>query len=119
MINDIAPPATLAHLLEYDSTFGHIGREVIHDDSSLTVDGRRINITAERDPAALHLKAGAHAVLLPAPGKGVDATIVMGVNDHTYDRHRDRIISAASCTTNCLAPRSRCSTRISASTAAC
>ncbi|MGV9936765.1 type I glyceraldehyde-3-phosphate dehydrogenase [Streptomyces olivaceoviridis] len=128
-INDIAPPATLAHLLEYDSTFGHIGREVLHDDSSITVDGRRIDVTAERDPAALHwsdygadiviestgrfrdrdsaalhLKAGAHTVLLSAPGKGVDATIVMGVNDNTYDRHHDRIISAASCTTNCLGP---------------
>lgn len=131
-INDIAPPATLAHLLEYDSTFGHIGREVVHDDSSITVDGRRIAVTAERDPAALHwsdygadiviestgrfrdrdaaalhLKAGAHTVLLSAPGKGVDATLVVGVNDDTYDRHRDRIISAASCTTNCLAPMAK------------
>ncbi|MFF7389387.1 type I glyceraldehyde-3-phosphate dehydrogenase [Streptomyces scabiei] len=128
-INDITSPATLAHLLEYDSTFGRIGREVSHDDSSITVDGRRITVTAERDPAALrwadhgadivvestgrfrdresaalHLKAGAHTVLLSAPGKGVDATIVMGVNDGTYDRHRDRIVSAASCTTNCVAP---------------
>ncbi|MER5796139.1 type I glyceraldehyde-3-phosphate dehydrogenase [Streptomyces sp. NPDC001980] len=128
-INDITSPATLAHLLEYDSTFGHIGRDVVHDDSSITVDGRRIAVTAERDPgalnwldygagiviestgrfrdrdsAALHLKAGAHTVLLSAPGKGVDATIVMGVNDRTYDRHRHRIISAASCTTNCVAP---------------
>ncbi|MFC9931936.1 type I glyceraldehyde-3-phosphate dehydrogenase [Streptomyces sp. NPDC127190] len=131
-INDIAPPGTLAHLLEYDSTFGHIGRDVLHDDSSITVDGRRIAVTAERDPAALHwsdygadiviestgrfrdrdaaalhLKAGAHTVLLSAPGKGVDATLVMGVNDDTYDRHRDRIISAASCTTNCLAPMAK------------
>ena len=128
-INDIAPPATLAHLLEYDSTFGHIGRKVLHDADSITVDGRRIAVTAERDPAALHwsrygadivieatgrfrdrdsaalhLKAGAHTVLLSAPGKGVDATIVMGVNDDTYDRERDRIVSAASCTTNCVAP---------------
>ncbi|WP_405541309.1 type I glyceraldehyde-3-phosphate dehydrogenase [Streptomyces phaeochromogenes] len=128
-INDIASPATLAHLLEYDSTFGRIGRDVQHDDSSITVDGRRIAVTAERDPAALrwsdygagvvvestgrfrdrdsaalHLKAGAHTVLLSAPGKGVDATIVLGVNDDTYDRHHDRIISAASCTTNCVAP---------------
>ncbi|MEV6499034.1 type I glyceraldehyde-3-phosphate dehydrogenase [Streptomyces prunicolor] len=128
-INDITSPATLAHLLEYDSTFGRIGREVAHDDSSITVDGRRIAISAERDPAALHwsdygasvvvestgrfrdrdsaalhLKAGAHTVLLSAPGKNADATIVMGVNDTTYDRHRDRIVSAASCTTNCVAP---------------
>ena len=128
-INDITSPATLAHLLEYDSTFGRIGREVAHDDSSITVDGRRIAISAERDPAALHwsdygvsvvvestgrfrdrdsaalhLKAGAHTVLLSAPGRNADATIVMGVNDTTYDRHRDRIVSAASCTTNCVAP---------------
>lgn len=131
-INDISSPAALAHLLEYDSTFGRIGREVLHDDTSITVDGTRIGITAERDPeclrwsdwgagiviestgrfrdrdlAALHLKAGAHTVLLSAPGKGVDATIVMGVNDDTYDRHRHRIVSAASCTTNCLAPMAK------------
>ncbi|MEV7326031.1 type I glyceraldehyde-3-phosphate dehydrogenase [Streptomyces sp. NPDC093970] len=128
-INDVTSPATLAHLLEYDSTFGHIGRDVLHDDSSITVDGRRIAVTAERDPAALHwsdygtgivvestgrfrdrdsaalhLKAGAHTVLLSAPGKDVDATIVMGVNDASYDRHQHRIVSAASCTTNCVAP---------------
>ncbi|MFD5075061.1 type I glyceraldehyde-3-phosphate dehydrogenase [Streptomyces sp. NPDC058371] len=128
-VNDIAPPATLAHLLEYDSTFGRIGREVSHDDSSITIDGHRIAVTAERDPAALqwadhgadiviestghfrdrdsaalHLKGGAHTVLLSAPGKNADATIVMGVNDNTYDRQSDRIVSAASCTTNCVAP---------------
>ncbi|WP_075731178.1 type I glyceraldehyde-3-phosphate dehydrogenase [Streptomyces acidiscabies] len=128
-VNDIAPAATLAHLLEYDSTFGRLGREVGHDDRSITVDGRRIAVTAERDPAALrwgelgvelvvestgrfrdrdsaalHLKAGARGVLLSAPGKGVDATIVMGVNDGAYDREHDRIVSAASCTTNCVAP---------------
>ncbi|MGW0835087.1 type I glyceraldehyde-3-phosphate dehydrogenase [Streptomyces prunicolor] len=128
-VNDITSPATLAHLLEYDSTFGRIGREVSHDDTSITVDGRRIAVSAERDPAALHwsdygvsvvvestghfrdrdsaalhLKAGAHTVLLSAPGQNADATIVMGVNDTTYDRHRDRIVSAASCTTNCVAP---------------
>jgi len=128
-INDITSPATLAHLLEYDSTFGRIGREVSHDDSSITVDGTRIEVSAERDPAALHwsdygasivvestgrfrdrdsaalhLKAGAHTVLLSAPGKNADATIVMGVNDSTYDRRQDRIVSAASCTTNCVAP---------------
>ncbi|PWG15330.1 type I glyceraldehyde-3-phosphate dehydrogenase [Streptomyces sp. V2] len=128
-VNDIAPAATLAHLLEYDSTFGRLGREVGHDERSITVDGRRIAVTAERDPAALrwgelgvelvvestgrfrdrdsaalHLKAGARGVLLSAPGKGVDATIVMGVNDGAYDRGHDRIVSAASCTTNCVAP---------------
>ncbi|WP_432033962.1 type I glyceraldehyde-3-phosphate dehydrogenase [Streptomyces antibioticus] len=128
-VNDITSPATLAHLLEYDSTFGRIGRHVEHDDHSITVDGRRIAVTAERDPAALrwsdhgvdvvvestgrfrdrdsaalHLKGGARTVLLSAPGKDVDATIVMGVNDRAYDRDRHRIVSAASCTTNCVAP---------------
>ncbi|MFI1440417.1 glyceraldehyde 3-phosphate dehydrogenase NAD-binding domain-containing protein [Streptomyces fructofermentans] len=81
VVNDIASPATLAHLLEHDSTFGHIGRDVAHDDSSITVDGRR--------GAAVR------------PGQNADATIVMGVNDDnddTYDRHGDRIVSAASCT---------------------
>ncbi len=131
-VNDIAPPATLAHLLEYDSTLGRIGREVTHDDSSITVDGHRIAVTAERDPAALqwadrgadvviestghfrdrdsaalHLKSGAHTVLLSAPGKSADATIVMGVDDGTYDRHHDRIVPAASCTTNCVAPMAK------------
>ncbi|GAA2280255.1 glyceraldehyde-3-phosphate dehydrogenase [Streptomyces ruber] len=131
-VNDIVPPATLAHLLEYDSTFGHIGRDVRHDDDSITVDGRRVAVTAERDPAALrwsdhavdvvvestgrfrdrdsaalHLKAGARTVLLSAPGKGVDATIVMGVNDRTYDRDRHHVVSAASCTTNCVAPMAK------------
>ncbi|MEU5896605.1 MULTISPECIES: type I glyceraldehyde-3-phosphate dehydrogenase [Streptomyces] len=128
-LNDIAPPATLAHLLAFDSTFGRLGREVTHDDSSITVDGRRIAVTAERDPAALrwsdhgadivvestgrfrdresaalHLKGGARTVLLSAPGKNADATLVVGVNDDTYDRHSDRVVSAASCTTNCVAP---------------
>ncbi|MFF9815264.1 type I glyceraldehyde-3-phosphate dehydrogenase [Streptomyces sp. NPDC014006] len=62
------------------------------------------SIFRDRDFAALHLKGGAHTVLLSAPGKNVDAAIVMGVNDASYDRHRDQIVSAASCTTNCVAP---------------
>lgn len=98
--------------------FGRIGRYIQHDDSSLTVDGRLIHVTAERNPAALHwsdygadiviestgrfrdresaalhLKAGTHTVLLSAPGKDVDATIVMGVNDDTYDRHRSELVT--------------------------
>ncbi|WP_199547253.1 type I glyceraldehyde-3-phosphate dehydrogenase [Streptomyces sp. N35] len=128
-VNDMVPPATLAHLLAYDSTYGRLRREVTHDDSSLTVDGHRIAVACERDPAALdwaghqvdlviestgrfrdrdaaelHIKAGARKVLLSSPGKGVDATVVMGVNEDTYDPGRHHVISAASCTTNCVVP---------------
>ncbi|WP_329320602.1 type I glyceraldehyde-3-phosphate dehydrogenase [Streptomyces sp. NBC_01262] len=128
-INDIAPTATLAHLLEYDSTYGRLSRAISHDAESITVDGHRIAVTAERDPAALawgelgveivvestgrfrtrddaalHLKAGARKVLLSSPGKGVDATVVMGVNEGTYDPAQDHVVSNASCTTNCVAP---------------
>ncbi len=128
-VNDIAPPATLAHLLEYDSTYGRLGRTVSCDAASLTVDGRRIAVTARRDPAdldwreqgvdlviestsrfrdrqtaALHLKAGARKVLLSAPGKEADATIVMGVNHDAYDPEHHHVVSAASCTTNCVVP---------------
>mgnify|MGYP001052655261 FL=1 len=128
-INDITSPATLAHLLAYDSTYGRIGRTVEHDDTSLTVGGHRIAVTAERDPAALawgdlgvdvviestgrfrtratagaHLQAGARKVLLSVPGKDVDATVVMGVNEGTYDPGNHHVISNASCTTNCVAP---------------
>jgi len=128
-VNDITSPAALAHLLAYDSTYGRIGRAVEHDENSLTVDGHRIAVTAERDPAALawgelgvdvviestgrfrtreqaglHLTAGARKVLLSVPGKGVDATVVMGVNEGTYDPESDHVVSNASCTTNCVAP---------------
>ncbi|EST36632.1 hypothetical protein M878_01720 [Streptomyces roseochromogenus subsp. oscitans DS 12.976] len=75
--------------------FGRFGRTHLRAYDSTSGDGRRINVTAGRDPAALHLKTGAHTVLPSAPGKDVDASIVMGVNEDTHDRHRDRIISAA------------------------
>ncbi|MBO3752758.1 type I glyceraldehyde-3-phosphate dehydrogenase [Streptosporangiaceae bacterium NEAU-GS5] len=128
-INDITDAATLAHLLAYDSTYGPLGRPVIPSDRAVTVDGQVITVTAHRDPAdidwkglgvdlviestgkfrtreqaALHLTAGARKVLISAPGKGVDATIVPGVNDAAYDPARDEIVSLASCTTNCVAP---------------
>ncbi|GAA3771772.1 type I glyceraldehyde-3-phosphate dehydrogenase [Streptomyces coacervatus] len=128
-VNDITSPAALAHLLEYDSTYGRLHRTVEHDDGSLTVDGHRVAVTAERDPAALawqehgvdvviestgrfrtreqagaHLKAGARKVLLSVPGKDVDATLVMGVNEGSYDPDNDHVVSNASCTTNCVAP---------------
>src|SRR5205823_2562654 len=108
---------------------GRLHRTVEHDDSSLTVDGHRVTVTAEHDPAALawgehgvdvviestgrfrtreqaaaHLRAGARKVLLSVPGKGVDATLVMGVNEGTYDPDSDHVVSNASCTTNCVAP---------------
>ncbi|MFE9650358.1 type I glyceraldehyde-3-phosphate dehydrogenase [Streptomyces sp. NPDC006365] len=128
-INDLTSPAALAHLLEYDSTYGRLRRTVEHDDTSITVEGHRIAVTAERDPAelawgefgvdvviestgrfrtredaGLHLKGGARKVLLSVPGKNVDATIVMGVNEGTYDPDSDHVVSNASCTTNCVAP---------------
>lgn len=128
-VNDLTSTATLAHLLRYDSTYGRFGHEVDHDDTALIVDGHRIAVTAERDPAALdwsangvdiviestgkfrarddaalHLKAGARKVLISAPGKEVDATIVMGVNDGDYDPALHDVVSNASCTTNCVAP---------------
>jgi glyceraldehyde 3-phosphate dehydrogenase len=127
-VNDLWPPATLAHLLAHDSTFGPLRWPVEIDGSTLRVGGQQIALLAERDPAtlpwadldvdlvvestgrfrtrddaALHLKAGAKRVLISAPGKGVDATIVLGVNTADLtDAHE--IISAASCTTNCAAP---------------
>jgi glyceraldehyde 3-phosphate dehydrogenase len=128
-VNDLTDTRTLAHLLTYDSTYGRLDAEVGYDQSSLTVDGRRIQATAERDPAeldwaavgadvviestgkfrtgdqaALHLKAGARKVIISAPGKGEDATIVVGVNDGIYDDAVHDVISAASCTTNCVVP---------------
>ncbi|MFD5856781.1 type I glyceraldehyde-3-phosphate dehydrogenase [Streptomyces chartreusis] len=128
-VNDITSPGALAHLVSYDSTYGRLGRTVEHDDTSITVDGKRIAVTAERDPAALawgdlgvdiviestgrfrtreqagrHLKAGARKVLLSVPGKDVDATVVMGVNEGTYEPERHHVVSNASCTTNCVAP---------------
>ncbi|WP_406417100.1 type I glyceraldehyde-3-phosphate dehydrogenase [Streptomyces sp. NBC_00842] len=128
-VNDLASPETLAHLLKYDSTYGRLHRTVEHDSDSIAVDGHRIAVTSERDLAALkwdalgvdmviestgrfrtreavglHLNAGARKVLLSVPGKGVDATIVMGVNEDTYAPESDHVVSNASCTTNCVAP---------------
>src|SRR5450432_2912327 len=124
-VNDVTDVATLAHLLTYDSTFGRLRGEVEHGDTWISVDGQRMTALAERDPrrlpwkdlgvdiviestghfstrddAALHLAAGARKVLISAPGKGVDATIVLGVNEDTYDATRHDVISNASCTTN-------------------
>jgi glyceraldehyde 3-phosphate dehydrogenase len=129
-INDIADPATLAHLLRYDSTYGPFPGTVEHGDESMTVDGHPIRVLAERDPANLpwgdlgadvviestglftdrddaakHLEAGAKKVVISAPGKNADVTVALGVNfDSAYDKDQHDVISNASCTTNCLAP---------------
>ncbi|HUZ02156.1 MAG TPA: type I glyceraldehyde-3-phosphate dehydrogenase [Thermomicrobiaceae bacterium] len=128
-INDLGSPHTFAHLLKYDSTYGVYDSDVEATDDSLTVDGRAIKFFSERDPANLpwsannvelviestgfftdaakaraHLQAGAKKVLITAPAKDEDITIVLGVNEDEYDPERHQIISNASCTTNCLAP---------------
>ncbi|HVS67484.1 MAG TPA: type I glyceraldehyde-3-phosphate dehydrogenase [Mycobacteriales bacterium] len=128
-VNDLIDTRTMAHLLEYDSTYGRYARDIGFDAGAVVVDGRRIAATAERDPASLdwagvgadvviestgkfrtredaaaHLRAGARKVLISAPGKGVDLTVVMGVNDDRYDATLHHVISNASCTTNCVVP---------------
>ncbi|TCC24351.1 type I glyceraldehyde-3-phosphate dehydrogenase [Kribbella sindirgiensis] len=128
-INDVAAPETLAHLLRYDSTYGPLKEEVGHTEKTITVGGRTLRATAERDPARLdwaavgadiviestgkfrtregagaHLTAGARKVILSVPGKDVDATVVLGVNEDDYDPATHDVISNASCTTNCVAP---------------
>ena len=128
-VNDLTSPEALAHLLKYDSITGRIGESVEIQDGNLVVGGKTIKVLAERDPSNLpwkdmgvdiviestgfftkaddarkHLDAGAKKVLISAPGKGADRTIVMGVNDSEYDPATDSIVSNASCTTNCLAP---------------
>jgi len=128
-VNDITDARTLAHLLEFDSTYGQLRRAVSYRPDALIVDGAPIAVLSQRDPAqidwgalgasvviestgkfraredaALHLKGGARKVLLSAPGKGADLTVVVGVNDAEYDPQRHDVISAASCTTNCVVP---------------
>ena len=128
-VNDLTDNGTLANLLKYDSVLGRFDGEITHDDESITVNGHRIVVTAEKDPKQLkwgeynvdlviestgrftngndakaHLEAGAKKVIISAPGKNVDGTFVMGVNDGDYDNEKHNIISNASCTTNCLAP---------------
>lgn len=128
-INDLTDAKMLAHLLKYDSVHGMFQAEVQAEGSSLIVDGKRIQITAEKDPALLpwgkmgvdvvvestgrftnrkdaakHLEAGAKKVIISAPATDEDITIVMGVNEDQYDPSKDHVISNASCTTNCLAP---------------
>ena len=128
-VNDITSPDTLAHLLQYDSVLGNLSEPVSVEGDRLHVGERSFTVLSERDPGALpwadlgvdvvvestglftkrddaarHLAAGARRVIITAPAKGPDLTLVLGVNDETYDPAAHRIISNASCTTNCLAP---------------
>ena len=131
-INDLMPVETNAHMLKYDSTYGRFPAEVEVRDGDIYVDGEILKSYAERDPANLpwgelgveivlectgifrdresaakHLAAGAKKVIISAPGKGVDGTFVLGVNQDTYDPATMHVISNASCTTNCLAPAAK------------
>jgi glyceraldehyde 3-phosphate dehydrogenase len=128
-VNDLTDTKTLAHLFKYDSVHRTYQGDVSAGDGSITVDGDEIRVFAEKDPAALpwkelgvdlvlestgrftsadgarkHIAAGAKKVIISAPAKGEDITIVLGVNEDKYDASKDTIISNASCTTNCLVP---------------
>jgi glyceraldehyde 3-phosphate dehydrogenase len=128
-VNDLTDTKTLAHLLKYDSVLGRLDSEITHDDDSITVAGKKIKVFATKDPAQLdwtsvgaqivvestgrftdakeackHIRGTVKKVIISAPAKNEDVTIVLGVNDAMYDPARHNIISNASCTTNCLAP---------------
>ena len=128
-VNDLTSPATLAHLLKYDSILGNLPNDIKAGEDFISVDGKKIKVWAERDPTKLpwadvgaqivvestghftdadkakaHLGATVKKVIISAPAKNEDLTIVMGVNDDKYDPAKHNILSNASCTTNCLAP---------------
>ena len=128
-VNDLTTPATLAHLLKYDSILGNLKQEITHGADFIAVDGKKIKVFAERDPAKLdwasvgaqivvestgfftdaekakaHLGTTVKKVIISAPATNEDITIVLGVNDDKYDASKHNVISNASCTTNCLAP---------------
>ena len=128
-VNDLAPPATSAHLLKYDSTFGRLRYELKVSEDTLAVGPHSFRIFSEKDPraipwgqlgaqvviestgkfndgekAAAHIEAGAHRVIISAPATNVDATFVVGVNDDTFQPAVHHIVSNASCTTNCFVP---------------
>jgi glyceraldehyde 3-phosphate dehydrogenase len=129
-INSRAKPEILAHLLKYDSVHGKFAAPLTTDGSQLIIDGKKILIThvtsaltelpwaamgvdivlestgkfRKQEDVAGHIAAGAKKIIIAAPGKGIDGTFVMGVNEHTYDHKKHHVISNASCTTNCLAP---------------
>src|SRR6059036_2973467 len=131
-VNDITDAKTLAHLLRYDSVLGTFPGEVTSTDTSIIADGDELRVLAERDPANLpwkelgariviestglftkredadkHIAAGAEKVIISAPAKGEDITMVLGVNDDAYDPKSHNVISNASCTTNCVVPMAK------------
>src|ERR1700756_3734762 len=128
-VNDLTSPATLAHLLKYDSILGNLKNEISSTEDSITVDGKKIRVYAEKDPSKLdwtsngaeivvestgiftdankakaHLQGSVKKVIISAPATNEDITVVLGVNESKYDPAKHNIISNASCTTNCLAP---------------
>ncbi|MFN6964800.1 MAG: type I glyceraldehyde-3-phosphate dehydrogenase [Pyrinomonadaceae bacterium] len=128
-VNDLTDTRTLAHLLKYDSVLGNLEQQIDHTDNSITVDGDEIRVFSEKDPALIpweevgaevviestgrftkaedarkHLRGPVKKVIISAPAKGEDVTIVLGVNENMYDPANHNIVSNASCTTNCLAP---------------
>jgi glyceraldehyde 3-phosphate dehydrogenase len=128
-VNDLGDAATMAHLLKYDSVLGPLGKEVKVTDGGFSIEGTDIKLLSEKDPGALpwgdlgveiviestgfftkasdarkHIDAGAKKVIISAPAKEEDITLVMGVNDDTYDSSKHHVISNASCTTNCVVP---------------
>ncbi len=128
-VNDITDAKTLAHLLKYDSTYGILDAQVEAKEEAILVDGKEVKVLSQKDPSALpwkelgidivvestgifrdrenaskHLEAGAKKVIITAPAKNPDVTVVLGVNENMYDPKNHHIISNASCTTNCLAP---------------
>ncbi|EFF90414.1 MULTISPECIES: type I glyceraldehyde-3-phosphate dehydrogenase [Streptomyces] len=131
-VNDLGDTATTAHLLKYDTILGRLKQEVTHTEDTITVDGKTIKVLSERNPADIpwgelgvdiviestgiftkkedaekHIAGGAKKVIISAPAKGEDVTIVMGVNQDKYDPAKDNVISNASCTTNCVAPMAK------------
>jgi glyceraldehyde 3-phosphate dehydrogenase len=128
-VNDLTTPATLAHLLKYDSILGNLKNDISHTDDSIVIDGKPLKVFAERDPAKLdwasvgaeivvestgfftdaekakaHLGSTVKKVIISAPASNEDITVVLGVNESKYDAAKHHVISNASCTTNCLAP---------------
>ena len=128
-VNDLTTPATLAHLLKYDSILGNLAHTITHGEDFIAVDGKKIKVFAERDPAKLdwasvgaqivvestgfftdaekakaHLGSTVKKVIISAPASNEDLTVVLGVNEDKYDAAKHNVISNASCTTNCLAP---------------